>query len=60
MRFQAGSIGVNLRNPDFGMLAKAFGVRSWQVDSEPTLEKALREAVACGEPALVELAIKGK
>jgi acetolactate synthase-1/2/3 large subunit len=53
-------IGVELRNPDFGMLAKAFGVRSWQVDSEPTLEKALREAVACGAPALVELVIKGK
>src|SRR5262249_372758 len=53
-------IGVELRNPEFGMLAKAFGVRSWQVNSEPTLEKALREAVACGEPALVELVIVGK
>ena len=51
---------VELRNPDFALLAKAFGVRSWQVDSGPTLERALCEAVACGEPALVELVIKGK
>jgi acetolactate synthase-1/2/3 large subunit len=53
-------IGVELRNPDFGLLAKAFGVRSWQADSESTLEKALREAVECNEPALVELLVKGK
>jgi acetolactate synthase-1/2/3 large subunit len=53
-------IGVELRNPDFGLLAKAFGVRSWQVDTEPKLETALREAVACGAPALVEVMVKGK
>src|SRR5262249_9487646 len=59
-KYENRFIGVELRNPEFGMLAKAFGVRSWQVNSEPTLEKALREAVACGEPALVELVIVGK
>jgi acetolactate synthase-1/2/3 large subunit len=53
-------IGVELRNPDFGLLAKAFGVRSWQVDSETALTAALAEAVACGEPALVEVVVKGK
>jgi acetolactate synthase-1/2/3 large subunit len=53
-------IGVDLRNPDFGLLAKAFGVRSWQVDSEPSLEIAVREAIACNEPALVEVMVKGK
>jgi thiamine pyrophosphate-dependent acetolactate synthase large subunit-like protein len=53
-------IGVDLHNPDFGLLAQAFGVRTWRVDSEPTLETALREAVACGETALVEMIVKGK
>jgi acetolactate synthase-1/2/3 large subunit len=53
-------IGVELRNPDFGLLAKGFGVRSWRVDSEASLETALREAIACHEPALVELVVKGK
>jgi acetolactate synthase-1/2/3 large subunit len=53
-------IGVDLRNPDFGLLAKAFGVRSWQADSESTLEKALQQAVASKEPALVELLVKGR
>jgi acetolactate synthase-1/2/3 large subunit len=53
-------IGVELRNPDFGLFAEAFGVKAWRVDSEPGLETALREAVACGEPALVEVMVKGK
>jgi acetolactate synthase-1/2/3 large subunit len=53
-------IGVDLHNPDFGLLAQAFGVRAWRVDSEPTLETALREAVSCGQPALVEMILKGK
>lgn len=59
-RYENRFIGVELRNPDFGLLARAFGVRAWQVDSEPTLETTLREAVACGEPALVEVLVKGK
>jgi thiamine pyrophosphate-dependent acetolactate synthase large subunit-like protein len=54
-RYQNRFIGVDLKNPDFGLLAQAFGVRHWQADSEATLEPVLREALACGETALVEL-----
>jgi acetolactate synthase-1/2/3 large subunit len=57
-KYENRFIGVELRNPDFGVLARAFGVRAWRVDSETGLQKALEEALACGEPALVEVMIK--
>jgi acetolactate synthase-1/2/3 large subunit len=56
-RYENRFIGVDLRNPDFGQLARAFGVRSWQVEDEDGFEAALREAVASGEPALVEVRV---
>lgn len=59
-RYNDRFIGVELRNPDFGLLGQAFGARAWRVDTEATLERALRDAVACGEPALVELVVNGK
>jgi acetolactate synthase-1/2/3 large subunit len=58
-RYGGRFLGVDLRNPDFGLLARAFGVRAWQVDSEAAFETALREAVALGEPALVEVQLRG-
>ncbi len=54
-RYQSRFIGVDLRNPDFSLFARAFGVRAWQVDSDPAFEAALREAVALGQPALIEV-----
>lgn len=59
-KYENRFIGVDLRNPDFGLLAKAFGVRAWRVDSERALESALREAITVNEPGLVEFVIKGK
>ncbi|HMC64386.1 MAG TPA: thiamine pyrophosphate-dependent enzyme, partial [Gemmataceae bacterium] len=56
-RYENRFIGVDLRNPDFQLLAKAFGVCSWQVDSDPDFEMALREAVALREPALIEVRV---
>src|SRR5262249_13672432 len=32
-RYEGRYIGVDLQNPDFGLLASAFGVRAWRVDS---------------------------
>ena len=55
--YQGRILGVDLVNPDFGQLARAFGVRSWQVDSDAAFETALGEAVAHDEPALVEVRI---
>jgi thiamine pyrophosphate-dependent acetolactate synthase large subunit-like protein len=54
-RYESRFLGVDLVNPDFGLFAKSFGVRFWRVYAEPTFETAVREAVACGEPALVEV-----
>jgi acetolactate synthase-1/2/3 large subunit len=53
--FEGRFLGVDLRNPDFGLFAQAFGVRAWRADSDAAFETALREAVASGEPALVEV-----
>jgi acetolactate synthase-1/2/3 large subunit len=54
-RYEGRYIGVDLRNPDFGILASAFGVRYWQVQSDAAFEEALSEAVACQEVSLVEV-----
>jgi acetolactate synthase-1/2/3 large subunit len=48
-------LGVDLRNPDFGTFAQAFGVRYWAATTAEELERHLREAVATGEPGLVEM-----
>jgi acetolactate synthase-1/2/3 large subunit len=57
-RYGSRFFGVDLRNPDFPALARAMGVRAWQVDNDATFERALQEALACGEPALVEACLK--
>lgn len=57
-RFGERYLGVDLRNPDFTALAQAFGVRTWKVVTEAALEPALREAIACGETALVEVVLR--
>jgi acetolactate synthase-1/2/3 large subunit len=54
-RYEGRYLGVDLVNPDFGQLARAFGVRSWRADSDAAFETALREAVALDEPALIEV-----
>jgi acetolactate synthase-1/2/3 large subunit len=54
-RYEGRYLGVDLRNPDFGTFASAFGVRSWQVDTDVAFEAALREAVERCEPSLIEV-----
>jgi thiamine pyrophosphate-dependent acetolactate synthase large subunit-like protein len=56
-RFGQRYLGVDLKNPDFTQMASAFGVRTWKVTQEGAFELALREAIACGEPALVEVVL---
>jgi acetolactate synthase-1/2/3 large subunit len=56
-RYEGRYLGVDLKNPDFGLFARAFGVRSWTVDSDKAFEAALGEAVACGETALIEVRV---
>jgi acetolactate synthase-1/2/3 large subunit len=54
-RFGSRFLGVDLVNPDFAALARAFGVRGWQVETDAAFEAALHEALKSGEPALVEV-----
>jgi acetolactate synthase-1/2/3 large subunit len=56
-RYDRRFIAVDLQNPDFELLARAFGVRYWRADDERTLESALREALAAEVSALVEVRI---
>jgi acetolactate synthase-1/2/3 large subunit len=56
-KFGGRFLGVDLRNPDFGLLARAFGVRHIVADSEQGLASSVREALALREPALVEMRI---
>jgi acetolactate synthase-1/2/3 large subunit len=54
-RFENRFLGVDLVNPDFAALARAFGVRAWQVDSDAAFEAALHDALEWGETALIEV-----
>lgn len=54
-RYENRFLGVDLRNPDFSLLARAFGVRSWSITTDEEFERALREAMALREPALLEV-----
>ena len=47
--------GSELRNPDFQMFAKSFGVPSWRVTDAAGLKVALKEALAANAPALIEV-----
>ena len=50
-------IGSELRNPDFQGLAASFGVAAYRVAAAAELEAALRQALAAGTPALIEVVV---
>jgi len=54
-RYQGRYLGVDLKNPDFGTFAQAFGVQHWRVRDDAAFEQALTQAMAVDEPALVEV-----
>jgi acetolactate synthase-1/2/3 large subunit len=54
-RYGGRFIGVDLQNPDFGLFARSFGVRYWAAETDAALEKAVGQAIASGEPSVVEL-----
>ena len=47
--------GSALRNPDFQLFARAFGVPSWRVTDAAGLRSALGEALKANAPALIEV-----
>ena len=54
-RFQGRVYGSELHNPDFMVLAKAFGVRGARVTTPEELEAQLREALKVEAPTLIEV-----
>jgi acetolactate synthase-1/2/3 large subunit len=58
-RYEGRFLGVDLRNPDFGLFARAFGARYWKVDTDAAFSLALKQAIACGETGVVEVQVKG-
>ena len=56
VRYGAGSqYGTLSRSPDFAAAARAWGARAWTVSETSGFEPALREALACKQPALIHL-----
>lgn len=53
--FEGREAGASLRNPDFQMYARSFGVASWRVNDPAGLRGALAEAIAANAPALIEV-----
>ncbi|MFN4259892.1 MAG: thiamine pyrophosphate-binding protein [Gemmataceae bacterium] len=56
-RYEGRYFGVDLRNPDFGLFAQAFGVRYWRAASDPEFATALRQALDGGESGLIEVQV---
>ena len=49
------TIGVDLKNPDFCLLAKAFGIQSFRVNSPDKLLKTLTQAWTIHAPVIIEI-----
>ncbi len=46
---------VDFNRTNHAKVAEAYGVRSWTVDDPQKLEAAIKAAIECGEPALVDI-----
>ncbi|MDQ0393632.1 thiamine pyrophosphate-binding protein [Labrys monachus] len=56
-RLQGRTHGTELVNPDFALLAKAYGAHGEKVASTEEFEPAFERALAAGKPALIELIV---
>ncbi len=54
-RYAERYIAVDLRNPDFGKFAAAFGVRYSRADNDEAFERALREALQADVATVIEI-----
>jgi sulfoacetaldehyde acetyltransferase len=50
-------LGTNLQNPSFAAIAEAMGARGIRVEHPGDVGDALRDAVACGRPCVLELMV---
>ena len=50
-------IGADVPNPPYDQLARLYGAAGWRVERAAELEGAIREALACGKPAIVDVQV---
>lgn len=57
LQYQGRTIGTEFRRMDVAGVAVALGARAWRVSAPEDVAPAVREALACGAPAVVDVAI---
>jgi thiamine pyrophosphate-dependent acetolactate synthase large subunit-like protein len=50
-------VGADVPNPPYDKLAQLYGAAGFRVDKASQMEAALREALACGKPAIVDVMV---
>jgi len=55
--FDQRYIGADVPNPPYDQLARLYGAAGFRVERAAELEGALREALACGKPAIVDVQV---
>lgn len=50
-------IGADVPNPPYDQLARLWGAQGFRVDRAADLDRVLREAIACGKPAVVDVMV---
>lgn len=55
--FDGRYIGADVPNPPYDRLAELWGAAGFRVDRASRLDEVLREAIACGRPAIVDVAV---
>jgi acetolactate synthase I/II/III large subunit len=53
--FPGRTIATDLVNPDFGELARSFGIASWRVERTADFSPAFAAVQASGKPALIHV-----
>jgi acetolactate synthase-1/2/3 large subunit len=49
------NVATDLKNPDFAAVARAFGAEGYTVRRSEEFAPALRAALACGKPAVLDI-----
>lgn len=50
-------IGADVPNPPYDKLAELYGARGFRVDEAAQIEEAVKAALACGKPAIVDVMV---
>ncbi len=58
VEFNGRTIASDLRNPNYGKLAEAFGVAGRRATNPSELETQLNEAIKANEPTLIEIPVE--